>query len=97
MKRENKDLRISFDTNIRTRRSNLSLEYGDAGQLLLDSETYIMEVKTSLSYPLWLTEILSELELKRTSFSKYGTEFKQYLLKGNCQTEILNYCEECSV
>lgn len=72
----NPDLRISFDMNIRSRRYNVALEKGDYGEALLDGNTYLMEIKTSLSKPLWLTNMLTELGIKRQSFSKYGTEFK---------------------
>ena len=73
----NPDLRISFDTNIRSRRYDVRLETGDYGDLLLDGDVYMMEVKTSLAKPLWLVHVMTELDIKRTSFSKYGTEFKE--------------------
>lgn len=72
----NGDLRISFDTNIRTRRHDLALENGDYGENLLDSDAYLMEIKTSLAKPLWLSHMLTDLGIQRKSFSKYGTEFK---------------------
>lgn len=75
----NPDLRISFDMNIRSRRYNVALESGDFGDNLLDSSTYLMEIKTSRAKPLWLTNMLTELNIKRQSFSKYGTEFKNTL------------------
>lgn len=74
--KDNKDLRISFDMNIRSRRYDLRLEDGDYGELLLKDDVYMMEVKTSLAKPLWLTEMLSSLNINRKSFSKYGTEYK---------------------
>ncbi|MDO5311376.1 MAG: polyphosphate polymerase domain-containing protein [Clostridia bacterium] len=77
--RGNPDLRISFDMNIRSRRYDLQLEKGDFGEALLPGDTYLMEIKTSLAKPLWLTNMLTELNIKRRSFSKYGTEFKQYI------------------
>lgn len=77
------DLRISFDTNIRSRRSELRLELGDHGSLLLDKGLYIMEIKTSLAMPVWLADMLTELGIHRTSFSKYGTEYKEYLKQGS--------------
>lgn len=77
--KDNPDLRISFDTNIRSRRYDLQLESGDFGEALLDGDTYLMEIKTSLAKPLWLTNMLTELNIKRRSFSKYGTEFKRYI------------------
>ena len=74
--KDNQDLRISFDMNIRSRRYDLALEHGDYGKKLLPDGVYLMEIKTSLAKPLWLTKMLSELDIKRVSFSKYGTEFK---------------------
>lgn len=76
---EDKDLRITFDTNIRTRRYNLALEKGDYGRQLLESGKYLMEIKCSQAMPLWLTNLLSKHKIYKTSFSKYGTEYKQYL------------------
>lgn len=75
----NPDLRISFDCNIRSRRDSVALEKGDFGTPLLPKGLWLMEIKTSLAKPLWLTHMLNELDIKRTSFSKYGTEFKQTL------------------
>ncbi|MGN0107041.1 MAG: polyphosphate polymerase domain-containing protein [Hominilimicola sp.] len=73
----NDDLRISFDTNIRTRRYDLALEAGDHGNKLLGDDIWLMEIKTSLAKPLWLCDMLSELGIKDSSFSKYGTEYLQ--------------------
>lgn len=77
--KDNSDLRISFDTNIRSRRYDLAPEAGDYGEKLLPDDTYIMEIKTSLAKPLWLVHMLTELNIKRKSFSKYGTEFKKVI------------------
>ena len=77
--KDNKDLRISFDMNIRSRRYDLALEDGDHGERLLPDDVYLMEIKTSLAKPLWLTHSLAELDIKRTRFSKYGTEFKNMI------------------
>lgn len=73
----NSDLRISFDTNIRSRRYDVGLEYGEYGEKLLDDGMYVMEIKTSFAKPIWLCDMLTELKIKRKSFSKYGTEFKK--------------------
>ncbi|MBQ7901484.1 MAG: polyphosphate polymerase domain-containing protein [Clostridia bacterium] len=75
--KHDKDLRISFDTNIRSRRYDLRLEHGSSGEQLLDKDLYLMEVKTSKAKPLWLCHLLTDLHVYRTSFSKYGTEYKQ--------------------
>lgn len=74
--KDNADLRISFDSNIRSRRYDLKPENGDYGVPLLEENQYLMEVKTSLAKPMWLVELLTELGIRRNSFSKYGTEYK---------------------
>lgn len=77
----NDDLRISIDTNIRSRRYDLRLEKGDYGEQLLKEGSYLMEIKTSLAKPLWLTKMLNDFNIKRESFSKYGTEFRNNIKK----------------
>ena len=88
----NDDLRISFDTNIRTRRSDLLLESGDHGKRLLDSDVWLMEIKTSLAKPLWLCEMLSEFENSFIKFFKirYGVQKYDGKTKGNAETK--NIC-----
>lgn len=81
--RDNNDLRISFDTNIRSRREDLRLEVGDYGKRLIENGTFLMEIKTAYAKPLWLTNLLSELDIKRVNFSKYGTEFKCFVTDEN--------------
>lgn len=77
--KDNNDLRISFDMNIRSRRYDLALEAGDYGERLLPDDVYLMEIKTSVAKPLWLTHMLADLDIKRERFSKYGTEFKNMI------------------
>ncbi len=79
--KDRKDLRISFDTGIRTRREHLGLENGDFGEPLLKDDLWLMEIKAEKSIPLWVSEMLSEYEIFPVSFSKYGTEYQQYLAK----------------
>jgi hypothetical protein len=76
----NPDLRVSFDANIRSRRDNLRLEAGVGGGLLLPKGMWLMEIKTASAVPLWLTAILSREGIYKTSFSKYGCEYKNYTL-----------------
>jgi len=77
--KENPDLRISFDTNIRTRREHLKLEEGNFGRALMENNLWLMEIKTAKAMPMWLTDLLAREEIRRISFSKYGTEFKMYI------------------
>lgn len=87
--KENRDLRISFDMNIRSRRYDLKLEAGDYGKELLPDGTYLMEIKTSRAMPLWLTHMIAELGIKRKSFSKYGTEFKKSVAAKEKYMEVI--------
>ncbi|MDN4068312.1 polyphosphate polymerase domain-containing protein [Paenibacillus vini] len=73
----NRDLRITFDTNIRSRRHDLKLEAGDYGEQLLERGQWLMEVKAEKTIPVWLSRMLSEHQMYRTSFSKYGNEYKK--------------------
>ena len=83
------NLRITFDTNIRTRRYDLRLEKGDYGESLIDDDMWLFEIKASGAIPLWLTQLLSENKVYRQSFSKYGVEYKKYLLMEGAE-ECLN-------
>lgn len=76
----NRDLRITFDTHIRTRRYDLALEMGDYGEPLLDKEQWLMEIKTPDSIPKWLTQLLTDMKVYKTSFSKYGKEYEKLLM-----------------
>lgn len=88
--REDKDLRMTFDKNIVTRRDNLSLRNDQLDGRLIPEDKYLMELKFSDSSPLWVAKMLSELEIYSTSFSKYGNEFKKHCLK-NKKNKIFKY------
>ena len=47
---------------------------------LLPPDTVLMEVKIPGAAPLWLAHLLSELRLFPTSFSKYGTCYREHIL-----------------
>lgn len=68
-------IRITFDRNLRERTWNLNLN-DNAGTLLLPKEQWLMEIKTSDNYPLWLVEELSALGLYSQSFSKVGSAYQ---------------------
>ncbi|KAA9008515.1 polyphosphate polymerase domain-containing protein [Paenibacillus spiritus] len=89
--KDNRDLRITFDTNIRSRRYDLKLESGPYGELLLPEGQWLMEVKAEKTIPVWLANLLSEHRLYRTSFSKYGNEYKKMLKDSASEREIMLY------
>lgn len=78
---EDDDFRVTFDRNITARRFDLRLELGSYGQKLLPENVYLMEVKMNGAVPLWFANMISELNIYPVSFSKYGAEYKNYLLE----------------
>jgi hypothetical protein len=76
---ENRDIRLTFDSNILSRDYDLDLRKGVYGTPLLEENMYLMELKVPYSIPFWLARTLSELEIYPTSFSKYGNVYKKYL------------------
>ena len=79
---ENSELRITFDTNLRWRDTDLDLRCGDHGFLLLPEDAILMEIKIPGTAPLWLARLLSENGIFSKSFSKYGTYYKDVVLGG---------------
>lgn len=77
--KENKNLRITFDNNLNYRLNELNLD--DEKGKIFNNDKYILEIKTLDSFPIWLVKVLSELEIYPTSFSKYGSIYKNYILK----------------
>lgn len=78
---EDEELRITFDYNIHARSEELSLNDSPKDISLLDSDLFLLEIKSTSAYPVWLTHALSQLHIYPTSFSKYGMMYT-YLLKG---------------
>lgn len=65
---DNKDLRISFDFNVHSNNHQL-----------LSTNKALMEIKTVGGMPLWLVDLLNKHNIRKKSFSKYGTDFLQTL------------------
>ncbi|MDR1533137.1 MAG: polyphosphate polymerase domain-containing protein [Clostridiales bacterium] len=72
------DLRVTFDTDIRFRLSDLRLDAGAWGTDILPDKI-LMEVKTPTAIPLWLSRALSDCEAFPASFSKYGTCCREFI------------------
>lgn len=71
--REDPGLRLTLDRAIRWRTDRLSLQAAPLGNSLLGAGQSLLEIKTGTAIPLWLTSLLSEQHLYKTSFSKYGS------------------------
>ena len=77
------DFRITFDEQILWRQEELSLESEVWGMPLLEDGQVLMEIKTSGGIPLWLSHVLSQENLYKTSFSKYGTAYQTIIYPKN--------------
>ena len=78
--KDGSDLRITFDDHIVFRENYLSLREDVYGKEILDDEHVLMEIKATCGMPIWLASLLSSLKIYKTSFSKYGTVYKQEIL-----------------
>lgn len=75
--KDDNELRITFDTNLRSRRNDLYFKENIEMKKYFEDEYYIMEIKAMMAMPLWLVRILSEMEIKPVSFSKYGKIYEE--------------------
>ena len=80
------ELRITFDTNLRWRDTELDLRLGDHGAPITDPDMILMEIKFPGVCPLWLSRLLSREKVFPTSFSKYGACYRNHILP-NIQKE----------
>lgn len=69
--RYDKNLRITFDKNVRFRDYDLTFRKGNSGTDILPANTYLMELKTSGPIPVEIANLLSRSEVYPVSFSKY--------------------------
>lgn len=79
--KEDQNLRITFDTNIGFRTSNLDLTDNSSLHYILPADRYLMEIKIPASMPLWLCSYLSHKEIFPISFSKYGKCYCNFIFQ----------------
>ena len=77
--REDRDLRITFDKNIRFRQEDVSLTLPAGGRRILPEGESLMEIKAAAALPLWLVSELDTLGIYQSTFSKYGEAYKVIL------------------
>lgn len=75
--KDDKQIRITFDTNIKYRTENVNLLPSISDIKLLPNNLVLMELKVLFSIPYDLAKYLSSEKIFKTSFSKYGTAYKQ--------------------
>lgn len=72
---DDRDLRITFDTDILWRAEDVGLAAGVYGSPILAPGTVLMELKIARAVPLWLSAALAREKIYPTSFSKYGMAY----------------------
>lgn len=77
--KDDSNFRLTFDRLLTGRRENLTLSDESYGDLLINEDQRLMEVKILDSMPIWLADCLSELGIYKTSFSKYGKAYTDYV------------------
>lgn len=82
------DFRVTFDENILFRSYDLSLTSDVYGTPLLEEGKVLMEIKCAGGIPLWMTKILSDERIYKTSFSKYGTAYASYIQPQQQRTRV---------
>lgn len=71
--------RVTMDWDARFRTTELDLYAPVDGRQILEPELSVLEVKASGGIPLWMMELLSRLQLRKQSFSKYGSAYQLLL------------------
>lgn len=75
------DLRLTMDRDPRYRMTDLDLRVSMDGVPLLPQGYSVLEIKVQQAMPLWLTAILSEAKIYKTTFSKFGAAYMQQILQ----------------
>lgn len=81
--KQDRDFRITFDSNILARDYDLNLENGNYGENVLNENQYIMEVKTLGAIPMWFVRVLNEYKIYPGSFSKYGEAYTKFIIQND--------------
>lgn len=73
------DFRVTFDESILCRQEEPSLRGEVWGTPLLEPGQTLMELKCSGGIPLWMVSVLSREQIRKTTFSKYGTAYEKWI------------------
>ena len=84
------DFRVTFDDRILARREDISLSSDSYGSELLSPGLVLMELKCSGGIPLWMVDLLSGERIYKTSFSKYGTAYRDIISERTLSNNLIN-------
>ncbi len=74
------DFRITFDFDIKMRDIDISPYESEHDVNILLDDCVVLEVKTVWGLPFWFIDFLGQNGLYKTSFSKYGTAYNNFIL-----------------
>ena len=94
--KEDPEFRLTFDSEICSRRTNVGLEYGDSGIPLLPDKWYVMESKIQNAAPKWFSDLLTELKIYSSPFSKYANIYKKEHDMWDAQSMMIHRIENWS-
>ena len=80
---DDRDLRLTVDTDLLWRTEAVGLAAGVYGSPILAPGTVLMELKIAGAVPLWLSEVLAREKIYPTSFSKYGRAYTDSVISEN--------------
>jgi hypothetical protein len=89
--KDDHEFRMTFDNNILWRTEDLSLCSPVYGTPLLEPDQVLLEVKTAGAIPLWLVHKFSELGIRQTSFSKYGSAYRTIFANNHQKMPMRGY------
>lgn len=76
------DFRLTFDSDLTYESLDNTYELllrNNVPRPIIEPDKIVMEIKTPTAIPVWLSKIMSELDIYPTSFSKYGEAYKTYI------------------
>lgn len=87
---EDETFRVTFDQNIRYRTHELELDkdtYKDC-RPVAEEIGILMEVKAMGAYPIWFADLLTDYEVRKSSFSKYAQTYQRHLFVPTTNTYV---------
>jgi len=82
--RDKSPFRVTFDENVLARCTDPDLSH-PGGESLLPEGKILMELKCIGGIPLWMVRVLSRENIRKTSFSKYGTAYQKMIFPQKCE------------
>jgi len=76
---DDRDFRVTFDGALRFRTTDVFPDGSLEGEPIVDSDIFVMEIKSAGGMPLWLSAALDKMKLYPVSFSKYGRVYTDHI------------------